>query len=78
MTCPTCNSLRCGNHAACARRGVAVAQWRVFCDSWVMIGACEAGVQKMLAQMNLMQRVTLAAVGESRLRIEIMGRLLEE
>ena len=41
MSCPTCKSNICGNHAACARRHAAsdawLADWR---DEWAKIGWC--------------------------------------
>lgn len=80
VTCPTCNSSRCGNHAACARRGIAATVWRTWCDSWVMIGACEEAVQKALAQVSLIQRAALRALpnGEELFRVRTMGLLFEE
>jgi len=50
--CPTCQSDRCGNHAACARRHAAFEQWRsAWLTAWEQIGACASIVLKVQQTM---------------------------
>ena len=74
MTCPSCKSERCGNHAACARREEAkreavakevarrvvwVAEWIAL---WTVIARCERVRQSSANEPALLRVMTEAAL----------------